>query len=104
MPPTNLQLSLNAARPAFPNRRIVMVFQPHRFSRTRDFYEDFVAVLSNCDLLILLDVYAAGEDHIAGADTRSLARSIRQRGVIDPIFAPDIKSVPAVSIIFEFRF
>ena len=94
--PSEVRATLNAARAAFPNRRIVMVFQPHRFSRTRDFYEDFVAVLSHCDLLILLDVYAAGEDHIAGADTRSLARSIRQRGAIDPIFAPDIKSVPAV--------
>ena len=94
--PSEVRATLNAARAAFPGQRIVMVFQPHRFSRTRDFYEDFVAVLSDCDLLVLLDVYSAGEDHIAGADARSLARSIRQRGAIDPVFAPDIKSVPAV--------
>lgn len=94
--PSEVRATLNAARAAFPKRRIAMVFQPHRFSRTRDFYEDFVAVLSECDLLILLDVYSAGEDHIPGADARSLARSIRLRGVIDPIFAPDIGSVPAI--------
>jgi UDP-N-acetylmuramate--alanine ligase len=94
--PSEVRATLKAARAAFPGQRIVMVFQPHRFSRTRDFYEDFVAVLSDCDLLVLLDVYSAGEDHIAGADARSLARSIRQRGSIDPVFAPDIKSVPAV--------
>lgn len=94
--PTEVQATLSAARAAFPEQRIVMVFQPHRYSRTRDFYEDFVAVLSGCDLLLLLDVYPAGEELIPGADGRSLARSIRQRGSIEPIFVPNIASVPAV--------
>jgi UDP-N-acetylmuramate--alanine ligase len=71
-----------------------MIFQPHRYSRTRDLYEDFVQVLSGCDLLVLLPVYAAGEDEIPGADSRSLCRSIRLRGVLDPIYADSIEAVP----------
>ena len=71
-----------------------MVYQPHRFTRTRDLYEDFVAVLSRCDVLVLLDVYPAGEDPIPGADSRSLTRSIRQRGQVEPIFAESIEQVP----------
>ncbi len=94
--PTEVRATLAAARAAFPDRRVVMVFQPHRYTRTRDFYEDFVAVLSDCDLLLLLEVYAAGEEVIAGADGRSLARSIRQRGSIEPIFVPDPDGVPDV--------
>ena len=73
-----------------------MVYQPHRYSRTRDLYEDFVAVLSRCDVLLLLDVYAAGEEPVPGADSRSLARSIRQRGQLDPIFVEQIEDVPTV--------
>ena len=73
-----------------------MVYQPHRYSRTRDLYEDFVAVLSRCEVLILLDVYPAGEEPIAGADGRSLARSIRQRGSVDPIFVADPADIPRV--------
>jgi UDP-N-acetylmuramate--alanine ligase len=73
-----------------------MVYQPHRFSRTRDLYEDFVAVLSRCDVLILLDVYPAGEDPIPGADSRSLTRSIRQRGQVEPIFVESPDEAPAV--------
>ena len=92
--PTEVRATLAAARAAFPDRRVVMVFQPHRYTRTRDFYEDFVAVLSDCDLLLLLEVYAAGEEVIAGADGRSLARSIRQRGSIAPIFVPAPDGVP----------
>jgi len=64
-----------------------MVYQPHRFTRTRDLYDDFVAVLAQTDLLVLMEVYPAGEDAISGADSRSLARSIRQRGQIDPLYA-----------------
>ena len=94
--PTEVRATLAAARAAFPDRRVVMVFQPHRYTRTRDFYEDFVAVLSDCDLLLLLEVYAAGEEVIAGADGRSLARSIRQRGSIEPIFVPGPDGVPEV--------
>ena len=81
-------------RQAWPQRRVVMIYQPHRYTRTRDLYEDFVAVLSSCDVLVLLDVYPAGEDAIPGADSRSLTRSIRQRGQVEPIFAEQIEDVP----------
>jgi UDP-N-acetylmuramate--alanine ligase len=87
--PTEVAATLDAATRAFPDRRIVLVFQPHRFSRTRDLYEDFVAVLSRAEVLLLLDVYPAGEDPIAGADGRALSRSIRQRGAVDPVFVDD---------------
>ena len=73
-----------------------MIYQPHRFTRTRDLYEDFVTVLSRCDVLVLLDVYSAEEDAIPGADSRSLARSIRQRGLVDPLFVGTIEEVPAL--------
>ena len=66
-----------------------MVYQPHRFTRTRDLYDDFVTVLAEADVLLLLEVYSAGEDRIAGADSRSLARSIRQRGQLDPLYSAD---------------
>ena len=71
-----------------------MVFQPHRYSRTRDLYEDFVQVLSEVDLLIMLDVYAAGEEPIVGASSKNLCNSIRQRGVIDPIYAESMEQIP----------
>ncbi len=94
--PTEVAATLSAARGAWPDRRIVMMYQPHRYSRTRDLYEDFVAVLSDVDLLVLLEVYSAGESVIAGADSRSLSRSIRQRGAVDPIFVDDIQQLPQV--------
>lgn len=84
--PRELEVTLDAIRKGFPERRLVMIFQPHRFSRTRDLYEDFVRVLTDADVLILMDVYPAGEKPIAGADGRSLCGSIRQRGGVDPIF------------------
>ena len=87
--PTELRATINAAREAYPGKRLVMVFQPHRFSRTRDCYDEFVDVLSTVDALVLLDVYAAGEDEIVGADSRSLARSIRQAGFVDPVLLSD---------------
>ncbi|MEM9256044.1 MAG: UDP-N-acetylmuramate--L-alanine ligase [Pseudomonadota bacterium] len=92
--PTEVRATLQSLRQAFPQRRLVMVYQPHRYTRTRDLYEDFVAVLSGSDALVLLDVYAAGEAPIAGADSRSLTRSIRQRGQVEPIFAENIADVP----------
>ncbi len=92
--PTEVKATLESARQAWPERRVVMVYQPHRYTRTRDLYEDFVAVLSACDVLVLLDVYAAGEDAIPGADSRSLTRSIRQRGKLEPVFAESIEDVP----------
>mgnify|MGYP001823478072 FL=1 len=92
--PTEISATLESARQAWPERRVVMVYQPHRYTRTRDLYEDFVAVLSRCDVLVLLDVYPAGEDPIPAADSRSLTRSIRQRGQLEPIFAVRIEDVP----------
>ncbi|WP_432468939.1 UDP-N-acetylmuramate--L-alanine ligase [Agarivorans sp. Z349TD_8] len=83
--PTEVLATLKAARAAWPERRLVMAFQPHRYSRTRDLYEDFVDVLAQVDSLLLLEVYSAGEDVIAGADSRSLCRSLRQRG-LEPIY------------------
>ncbi len=94
--PTEVAATLNAARGAWPDRRIVMMYQPHRYSRTRDLYEDFVGVLSQVDLLLLLEVYSAGEDPIPGADGRSLSRSIRQRGAVDPVFVEDVKQIPHI--------
>jgi len=76
-------------RNGWPDKRLVMVFQPHRYSRTRDLYEDFVDVLSEVDCLFLLDVYAAGETPVNSADSKSLARSIRQRGQIEPVYVGD---------------
>ena len=84
--PTEVAANLAAVRAGWPERRLVMVYQPHRYSRTRELYEDFVRVLSQVDVLLLLEVYPAGEDPLPGADGRSLSGSIRQRGRIDPIF------------------
>jgi UDP-N-acetylmuramate--alanine ligase len=84
--PREVEATLKAARQSFPERRLVLMFQPHRYTRTRDCFEDFVQVLSQVDVLLLLDVYSAGEKPIAGADGRTLARSIRARGLVEPIF------------------
>lgn len=94
--PTEVQATVNAVRDGWPERRLVMIYQPHRYSRTRDLYEDFVEVLSSVDQLILLEVYSAGEDPIQGADSRHLSRSIRNRGQVDPIFVEGVDGVPAV--------
>lgn len=94
--PTEVAATLNSIKGAWPDRRIVMLYQPHRYSRTRDLYEDFVSVLSQMDLLLLLEVYSAGEEPVPGADSRSLSRSIRQRGTVDPIFIDDMAQIPAV--------
>jgi len=94
--PTELRATMEAVRQAWPGRRLVLVFQPHRYSRTRDLYEDFVSVLSAADVLLLLEVYPAGEAVISGADSRALSRSVRQRGQLDPIFVADTDDVPAV--------
>jgi UDP-N-acetylmuramate--alanine ligase len=94
--PTEVRATLESVRQAWPERRVVMVYQPHRYTRTRDLYEDFVAVLSGCDVLVLLEVYPAGEAAIAGADSRSLTRSIRQRGQVEPVFAESIEDVPGL--------
>ena len=87
--PTEVQAVIETARKVWPEARIGMVYQPHRFSRTRDLFEDFVRVLSRVDSLLLLDVYAAGEAVIPGADGKSLSQAIRQRGDVSPVFAAD---------------
>jgi UDP-N-acetylmuramate--alanine ligase len=87
--PKEVEVTVKAVREGYPEKRLVAVFQPHRYTRTRDLFDDFVKVLSEVDVLVLLDVYSAGEDVIPGADGRSLARSIRNRGKVDPIFVED---------------
>ncbi|GAA5012898.1 UDP-N-acetylmuramate--L-alanine ligase [Acinetobacter puyangensis] len=83
--PKEVEATIKAARQSHPERRLVMLFQPHRFSRTRDCFDDFVEVLSKVDVLLLMEVYPAGEKPIVGADSRTLARSLRLRGQVDPI-------------------
>jgi UDP-N-acetylmuramate--alanine ligase len=87
--PSEVAATIAAARAGWPERRIVMAFQPHRYSRTRDLFDDFAAVLSEVDVLLLLDVYSAGEAPVTGADSRALARAIRLRGKIEPIYVGD---------------
>ena len=94
--PREIEATLDSARQAFPGRRLVIVFQPHRYSRTRDLFEDFVEVLSKADALLLAEVYAAGEKPVPGADGRALARAIRLRGQLEPVFLSDIKELPVV--------
>jgi UDP-N-acetylmuramate--alanine ligase len=92
--PVEMAATLAAARGAFPGRRIVLAFQPHRYTRTRDCFEDFVKVLSGVDGLLLGEVYAAGEAPIVAADGRTLARAIRVAGKVEPVFVEDIASMP----------
>ena len=84
--PTEVAAVIKAVRGGWPERRLVMVYQPHRFSRTRDLYDDFVQVLADANVLLLMEVYPAGEEPIPGADSRQLCHSIRQRGQLDPIY------------------
>jgi UDP-N-acetylmuramate--alanine ligase len=96
--PVETQVTLAAARAAYPGRRLVLAFQPHRYTRTRDLFEDFVQVLSSADVLLLAEVYAAGEAPILGADGRVLARALRAAGKIEPIFVQAIADMPAAII------
>ncbi|HNY45377.1 MAG TPA: UDP-N-acetylmuramate--L-alanine ligase [Casimicrobium sp.] len=93
--PVELKTTLAAARAAFPGRRLVLAFQPHRYTRTRDLFEDFASVLSDVDLLLLAEVYSAGEPPITAADGRALSRAIRLRGRVEPLFVEDIANLPA---------
>ncbi|MBS0290564.1 MAG: UDP-N-acetylmuramate--L-alanine ligase [Proteobacteria bacterium] len=88
--PEEVRYTIEAARGAWPDKRLVMAFQPHRYTRTSMLFDDFTRVLSGVDVLVMLEVYGAGEDPISGADGRSLCRSIRSRGSVDPIFVPSI--------------
>ncbi len=94
--PTELRATLKAARTGWPDRRLVLVFQPHRYTRTRDLLDDFAQVLSEADVLILLDVYAAGEAPIAGADGRAVARAVRSRGAVEPVFVETLDELEPV--------
>ena len=93
--PVEMAATLAAARAAFPGRRLVLAFQPHRYTRTRDVFEDFVKVLSSVDVLLLAEVYAAGEAPIVAADGRALARAIRVGGKVEPVFIEQIADMPA---------
>ncbi|WP_394778010.1 UDP-N-acetylmuramate--L-alanine ligase [Undibacterium sp.] len=92
--PVEMAATLAAARGAYPGRRLVLAFQPHRFTRTRDLFEDFVKVISTADAVVLAEVYAAGEAPIVAADGRALARAVRVMGKIEPVFVEDIKDMP----------
>ena len=92
--PVEMAATLAAARGAFPGRRLLLAFQPHRYTRTRDCFEDFVKVLSTVDALLLAEIYAAGEAPIVAADGRSLARALRVTGKVEPVFVEDIAAMP----------
>jgi len=94
--PTEIAATLAAAKAGWPTHRVVLVFQPHRYTRTRDLMDDFATVLSEADVLVLLDVYAAGEEPIAGADGRSMARAIRMRGAVEPVFVESLDGLKPV--------
>ena len=92
--PVEMAATLAAARGAFPNRRLVLAFQPHRYTRTRDCFEDFVKVIGHADLVLLAEVYAAGEAPIVAADGRALVRALRIAGKVDPVFVDEIREMP----------
>ena len=94
--PQEIAATIQAIRAGWPQRRLVVAFQPHRYTRTRDLFEDFVKVLSEVDVLVLLDVYPAGQEPIAAADGRALSRAIRARGQVDPVFVDTVTELPAV--------
>ena len=100
--PVEMAATLAAARGAFPGRRLVLAFQPHRYTRTRDCFEDFVKVIGSADLVLLAEVYAAGEAPIVAADGRALARALRVAGKVDPVFVDDIAAM-AQTIVDQVR-
>ena len=93
--PVEIAATINAARGAFPSRRLIVAFQPHRYTRTRDVFEDFVKILSTSDVLLLTEVYSAGEEPIVAADGKSLVRAIRVQGKVEPIFIETVEDLPA---------
>jgi UDP-N-acetylmuramate--alanine ligase len=92
--PREINATLQAIQQGWSDKRVVVIFQPHRYTRTRDLFEDFCQVLSETDRLLLLEIYSAGEKPVAGADGRSLCRAIRQRGQVDPIFVEKREEIP----------
>ena len=93
--PREIAATIKAVRAGWPQRRLVVAFQPHRYTRTRDLFEDFSQVLYEADVLLITEVYAAGETPIPGADGRALCRSIRNRGRVEPVFVEDVDALPA---------
>ena len=91
--PTEIAATISAVRDAWPDRRLVVAFQPHRYTRTHELIDDFAQVLSATDVLLLSEVYAAGEEPIAGADGKSLARAVRTRGAIEPVFVENVEEL-----------
>ena len=94
--PTEIMAAMQAARDGWPNRRLVLAFQPHRYSRTQDLLDDFAQVLANADVLLITEVFAAGEEALVGADGRALCRVVRGRGRVDPVFVEEVQSLPQV--------
>jgi len=92
--PRELKAIIDAARGGWPGRRLLLAFQPHRYTRTRDLLDEFAEVLSNVDVLVLTEVYAAGETAIAGADGKALARAVRSRGRVDPVLVKSAVELP----------
>jgi len=91
--PTEVAATLSATKNAWPEKRLVAIFQPHRYTRTRDLFDDFSQVFSDCDVLLMTEVYAAGEEPISGADGRALCAAIRARGKVNPIFVEDVENL-----------
>jgi UDP-N-acetylmuramate--alanine ligase len=93
--PTEIEATLEAARQAWPGRRLVLAFQPHRYTRTHDLIDDFARVLSAADALVVTEVYAAGEEPIPNADGRAICRAVRGRGQIEPVFVEQVGDLAA---------
>jgi len=98
--PVEMSATLAAARGAWPDRRIVLAFQPHRYTRTRDCFEDFVRVLGTADAVLLTEVYAAGEPPLVAADGRALSRALRVAGKVEPVFVEDVAELPQTVVDF----
>jgi UDP-N-acetylmuramate--alanine ligase len=91
--PTEVAATLEALRQGYPNRRLVLAFQPHRYTRTHDLIDDFGKVLSSVDVLLVTEVYAAGETPIPGADGRAICRTVRSRGLVEPLFVDKVEEL-----------
>ncbi len=91
--PTEIAATLEAVRQGWPGRRLVLAFQPHRYTRTHDLIDDFGQVLSEADVLLVTEVYAAGEEPIANADGRAVCRAVRSRGRVEPVFVEDVQQL-----------
>ena len=94
--PREIEATLEAVRAGWPGRRVIVIFQPHRYTRTRDLFEDFCSVLSELEVLFMLEAYPAGEKPVTGADSRSLCRALRLRGKVEPVFVKDRNDIAAM--------